>query len=369
MKDNKNKKNFSEEDSVSTGSVGGKSFPDLESTGEHSSEEDTFDETGSRSVEEVFSENQSVSKSRELSISGTHMETTRLIGLTEDNTAQIQLNKASQAPAALTVLVGPEDLIGVSWPIEKAVTTVGRSASLSDIHIAHTSISRSHFQLLQEEDRIFIMDLKSTNKTFVDNRVLKPYEKEQLRNHDQIRSGNLIFKFFEPGQLEILSTAMMRDQTQTDPLTGLANRRALTARGPEFFKRSKFLCLILFDVDKFKEINDTYGHMAGDLVLKQLSSLVMTLVREGDMLFRYGGDEFCLFTRTPFDIAKSISERICHTVEKHQFIYEKKKLPVTISVGAAARSSQDKKWEEIYKRADEASYEAKQAGRNQVRFK
>ena len=360
MKDDKNKKKFSEDDSVNTGNIKEDSFSDTGSMGE------------GHPLEEIFSEDQSISGSsagREVSISGTHMEATRLIGLTEDNTAQIQLNKASQAPAALTVLVGPEDLVGVSWPLEKAVTTVGRSASLSDIHIAHTSISRSHFQLLQEEERIFVMDLKSTNKTFVDNRPLKPYEKELLRNHDQIRSGNLIFKFFEPGQLEILSTAMMRDKAQTDSLTGLANRRALNIRGPEFFRKSKSLCLILFDVDKFKNINDTYGHMAGDLVLKQLSSLVMTLVREGDMLFRYGGDEFCLFTRTPSHIAKNISERICHTVEKYQFIYEDKKLPVTISVGAAARTSQDKKWEDIYKRADEASYEAKQAGRNQARFK
>ena len=325
---------------------------------------------------ETVSENDSVNESsyheesfsNSQSVSGSHMEQTKSVEFTEDNTAQIQLNKASQSPAALTVLVGPEDLIGISWPIEKAVTTIGRSSSLSDIRIAHTSISRSHFQLIREEDRIFVTDLKSTNKTCINNRELKPYEKVLLKNNDQIRSGNVIFKFFKSGQLEILSTALMLDKVQTDPLTGLANRRALDGKGPEFFRKSKSLCLILFDVDKFKEINDTYGHLAGDSVLKQLSKLVMDLVREGDMLFRYGGDEFCLFTRTPFAIAKNISERICQTVEKHQFLFEGKKLPVTISVGAAARSSEDKRWEDIYKRADEASYKAKQAGRNQAWF-
>ena len=344
---------------------------------QNSSEEKALPEKDSKvkinPKEKSFSEDKSVTKnsmSKEVSVIGAYMETTKFIKLSEDNTAQIQLNKASQAPAALTVLVGPEDMIGVSWPIEKAVTTVGRSASLSDIHISHTSISRSHFQLLQEDDRIFVMDLKSTNKTFIDNRELKPYEKAILRNNDQIRSGNIIFKFFEPGQLEIFSTTLMRDKAQTDSLTDLANRRALDMRGPEFFRKSKSLCLILFDVDKFKNINDTYGHLAGDYVLKELSSLVMALVREGDMLFRCGGDEFCLFTRTPFDVAKNISERICHTVEKHQFIYEKQTLPVTISVGVATRTpKEDKKWEDVYKRADEASYEAKQAGRNQARFK
>ncbi|MCY4512120.1 MAG: FHA domain-containing protein, partial [Bdellovibrionales bacterium] len=138
------------------------------SVSQNSSEENTFSEKDSvvekSSTENTFSEDKSVGKksiSKEVSVSGTYMETTRFIDLSEDNTAQIQLNKASQAPAALTVLVGPEDMIGVSWPIEKAVTTIGRSASLADIHISHTSISRSHFQLLQEDDRIFVMDLKS----------------------------------------------------------------------------------------------------------------------------------------------------------------------------------------------------------------
>lgn len=332
--------------------------------------------TEDKTPEKVVLENDSIDESsysegsfsESKSISVSQMEQTKSVEFTTDNTAQVQLNKASQAPAALTVLVGPEDMIGVSWPIKKAVTTVGRSSSLSDIRIAHTSVSRSHFQLVQEGNQIFIMDLKSTNKTFVNNQELKPYDRVHLKNNDQIRSGNVIFKFFESGQLEIFSTALMLDKVQTDPLTDLANRRALDKKGPEFFRKSKSLCLILFDVDKFKEINDTYGHLAGDDVLKQLSTLVMALVREGDMLFRYGGDEFCLFTRTPLDIAKSISERICRTVEKYQFLFEGKPLPVTVSVGVAARSPEDKKWEDVYKRADGASYKAKQAGRNRVWF-
>ena len=302
------------------------------------------------------------------SISGSYREDTQFIDLREENTAQMQLKKATRSPAALSVLVGPEDLIGASWPIEKAVMTIGRSSSLSDIYIVHASISRSHFQLIQDKDQIYIMDLKSTNKTFVDNQELKPYEKTLLKNGMQIRSGSIIFKFFEPGQLETFSTTLMQDKAQTDALTGLANRRALERKGPEFFLKNKSLCLILFDVDKFKDINDTYGHLAGDSVLKQLSGLVMTLIREGDMLFRYGGDEFCLFTKAPFDIAKDISERICRKVEKSSFVYEGKDVSVTISVGAATRAPEDKKWEDIYKRADEASYRAKQAGRNQARF-
>ena len=324
--------------------------PALEEAAENGGEED----------ENSFLENKSVS--------GSYREDTQFIDLREENTAQIQLKKATRSPAALSILVGPEDLIGASWPIEKAVMTIGRSSSLSDIYIVHASISRSHFQLIQDEGRIYIMDLKSTNKTFVDNQELKSYEKTLLKNGMQIRAGNIIFKFFGPGRLETFSTTLMQDKALTDALTGLANRRALERKGPEFFLKNKSLCLILFDVDKFKDINDTYGHLAGDGVLKELSGLVMTLVREGDMLFRYGGDEFCLFTKASFDIAKNISERICRKVEKHSFVYEGKDMSVTISVGAATRVSEDRKWEDIYKRADEASYRAKQAGRNQARF-
>ena len=294
------------------------------------------------------------------------VEKTQSVNLREDKTMQIQLDQARQTPAALTVLAGPDDFLGISWSLDRVITTVGRSPSVSDIFISHLSLSRSHFQLLQKGEEVCVMDLKSTNGTFVGDQRLEPHKKIPLKNHAQIRAGNVIFKFFEAGQLETFSSSRALSKAQTDSLTGLANRRALDIRGRELFMRYRSLCLIGFDVDKFKEINDTYGHLAGDSVLRQLSEKLSVLVRGGDMLFRYGGDEFCFFVNTPLSKAKQMAQRICDIVKNHKFSFEGKTLSVTVSVGVAGRSPEDKKWEDIYKRADKIFYQAKQSGKNRV---
>ena len=131
--------------------------------------------------------------------------------------------------------------------------------------------------------------------------------------------------------------------------------------------KKKVLCLILFDVDNFKHINDTYGHLAGDFVLQSLSKIVRGLIREGDMLFRYGGDEFCLFTPSLPDRARDIAERIRRTIEKQTFVYEGRQINVTVSLGVGVRVPEDKNWKAVCARADKAFYKAKKAGRNQVK--
>ena len=244
---------------------------------------------------------------------------------------------------------------------------VGRSKRLSDIVIPHTSISKSHFQLVQKSDEIYVIDLNSTNNTFLNNRKLAPFRQEILTDNSQIRAGNVIFKFLAQGHIEVLSAHHMLNKAHIDSLTGAANRMALDKKGPEYFERKDLLCIILFDVDNFKFINDTYGHLAGDFVLRTLSHLVRGLIREGDMLFRYGGDEFCLFTPSSLDSAKQIAERVRKVIEKHSFVYEEKKMKVTVSLGVASRFPEDKTWQAVCERADKAFYEAKRAGRNQVK--
>ena len=293
---------------------------------------------------------------------------TVFVDINESDTVKIQLNKVNEISASLMLLMGSEELIGMSWNLCKSITTVGRSARLSDIYIQHPSISKSHFQIIKEDDKLYIIDLKSTNKTYLNEEELIPYKKMLVKNNDQIRSGSVIFKFLEAGQLESLSMAHMRDKAQTDFLTGLANRHALKVQGKEKFMTSRTFCLILFDVDCFKDINDTYGHLAGDFVLKEMSQLILQLVRDGDIVFRYGGDEFCVFSESPPSVAQTIAERIRYEVEKHEFLFENTKIPVTVSIGYSSRVLKDKKWEDVYKRADKAFYKAKKSGRNKVKF-
>ena len=285
----------------------------------------------------------------------------------DNNTARRQIEKAKDNPASLVLLVGPSEFIGFYWSIVKPVVIIGRSKRLSDIVIPHTSVSKTHFQVVQKSDDIFIIDLNSTNNTFVNDKKLVPFRQEALKNNAQIRAGNIIFKFLAQGHIELFSTRHILNKAHIDSLTGAANRMALEKKGPEYFKQKEVLSIILFDLDNFKFINDTYGHLAGDFVLQTLSKVVRMLIREGDMLFRYGGDEFCLFTPSMPDSAKDIAERIRQVIEKHSFVYKGQKMAVTVSLGVGVRFPEDKNWKDVCSRADKAFYEAKKSGRNRVK--
>lgn len=284
----------------------------------------------------------------------------------DKHTVNIQMEQAKDHPPSLVLLMGPSEFIGFYWPIEQPVAVVGRSRRLADILIPHTSISKSHFQLAQKSDNIYIIDLNSTNHTYLDNKKLIPFRRQILKNNAQIRAGNVIFKFLSRGHIELFSTQHILNKAHIDSLTGAANRLALEKKGPEYFKERESFCLILFDIDNFKYINDTYGHLSGDFVLRTVSEAVRSLIREGDMLFRYGGDEFCLLTPSAPKNAKQIAERIRKTIQKYSFVHKGQKIKVTISLGVSSRFPEDENWKNICDRADKAFYKAKKAGRNRV---
>ncbi len=128
------------------------------------------------------------------------------------------------------------------------------------------------------------------------------------------------------------------------------------------------LSLIMFDIDHFKKINDTYGHQAGDFVLKELAVTVKNSIRQADIFGRYGGEEFivCL-PETKVEKALHSAERIRKAVEEKEFMYEGKKIPVTISLGVASfKQMPEDKVSRFIKDADEALYFSKEHGRNQV---
>jgi diguanylate cyclase (GGDEF)-like protein len=122
----------------------------------------------------------------------------------------------------------------------------------------------------------------------------------------------------------------------------------------------------MIDVDKFKVINDRYGHQAGDYVLKALAKLMMQLNRNTDHLFRYGGEEFVvILNHTLAQGALFVGERMREQIEQNDFIYQGVKIPVTISIGISIFQKQDSA-KELFTRADTALYTAKKSGRNQV---
>jgi diguanylate cyclase (GGDEF)-like protein len=160
--------------------------------------------------------------------------------------------------------------------------------------------------------------------------------------------------------------------SRTDALTGLDNRRYLEERLAEAFEHARRLsepfALLMVDLDKFKSVNDTYGHQAGDAVLQQLAEVLRGQAREIDRIGRYGGEEFMLLLPgTTLHAAQHLAERVRHAVEAHTFTYPGGTLRRTLSAGVAgwphARLATT---DALVKAADDALYVAKDLGRNRV---
>jgi diguanylate cyclase (GGDEF)-like protein len=155
-----------------------------------------------------------------------------------------------------------------------------------------------------------------------------------------------------------------------DPVTGIQNRAALnTAMDREIslaHRHSAPLSVIMVDIDSFKKVNDSYGHLAGDAVLRVLAECLSQCVRGGDIVFRYGGEEFTvLLSNTDQAGAKLLADRIRTAVEKLQIRYDCLDIGITASLGVASFAPGDSA-EGLLKRADQALYQAKQSGRNRV---
>ena len=160
------------------------------------------------------------------------------------------------------------------------------------------------------------------------------------------------------------------EKAHRDPVTGVNNRTAMDSALVQEINLAKRhavpLSIIIFDLDKFKQINDTYGHIAGDAILKRVAECMSACVRGSDVIYRYGGEEFVVLLRnTKKPGAKLLAERIRKAIESMHFNYEELKIKITVSAGLAAFRKNDSV-ESFLARCDEALYKAKQSGRNCV---
>jgi diguanylate cyclase (GGDEF)-like protein len=279
----------------------------------------------------------------------------------------------SRIPAATAELSGTLTRIdgpnaGRVIALRSEQLTIGRSPR-ADLHLAEEGVSRKHARICWANDAYMLEDLASQNGTFVWS---KPVTAVQLRQGDLIRIGpvaTLRFCWMDEHQKNLLEE--LYESSVRDPLTGAFNRRHFSERLEAelaYAKRhSAALSLLLLDIDYFKKINDTYGHLEGDRVLRELTRACFQGLRTEDMFARYGGEEFAVLLRgVPLAGAARAAERLRIAIAESVFVGQPP-LSVSVSIGCASLECIPEGTSGAFIHvADQRLYEAKQAGRGRV---
>ena len=287
----------------------------------------------------------------------------------------IQIDVKPEAPPAaarrgvLTVIAGPRP--GMILPIGEGELSVGRSEE-ANVALDDESLSRRHARFFARDGRCFVEDLGSTNGTFVDGaRASGPVS---LEDGQRVQLGlSTVLRFSLQDEAELEATRRLYEATVRDPLTGVFNRHYLDEClrvELSYAKRHGTSLSILFvDADHFKRVNDTYGHAAGDEVLRRLAAFLRDALRTEDVVARFGGEEFVLVLRGIDAVGVlAVAERIRAGTEALRIAHEGRPIPVTVSVGVATQSPEREfaTSEELVATADGALYQAKAAGRNRI---
>lgn len=270
--------------------------------------------------------------------------------------------------ASLIVLSGGE--IGREIELSEKVLILGRSVR-ADIRIPAKSVSRKHVRIAlveKDADRYYeITDLDSRNGTRVNNHLIKT---ARLEDGDKVHMGEVLFKFLLQDPLESRFHQDVHRLIHYDQLTGLLNMDAFWRRiEAEMHKRpERPFSLAMTDLDGLKRVNDTYGHLAGRMVVREMGRIMRKCLRDKDYGGLYGGDEAVLLhTEMRIEEAVQAAERLRERIEKHTFGYKGQSFHITISQGLAEWPRHGETPDDLIGAADGALYAAKAAGRNCVK--
>ncbi len=272
---------------------------------------------------------------------------------------------AAEQSALLLVLSGTR--LGHRLVLGDARIDIGRG-STAGLILDADSVSRKHARIERFGGGHKLVDCGSTNGTYVNGVRMREHI---LKDGDRIGIGKALLKYMAGGNIEGAYHEEIQRLMRFDPLTNVSNKRhfeeslrlgVFTSAGA-----GKPLSLIVYDLDFFKKVNDTHGHMAGDAVLCAATAAVQDVLLPGELLGRVGGEEFavlCEEAELPFALARA--EAIREAVAREPFAFEDKKLSVTVSAGVAQLQAGEEA-EGLFDRADGQLYLAKGAGRNCVR--
>jgi len=272
----------------------------------------------------------------------------------------------SRDRAYVIVIAGPN--VGEMFQVS-GLTEIGRGQEVA-IRIHDSEISRRHARLVTKAGNVVVEDLGSTNGTFVNGEAI---ESVALADGDKIQVGTTtILKFSYHDDLDEQFQRHMYEAALRDGLTGAYNKKFLSDRLESelaYARRHQSpLSLVLLDLDHFKKVNDTHGHLAGDYVLRAMAKGINDSVRKEDVFARYGGEEAAILSRG-IDSGGAVlfAKRLRHWIEMFPFVYEGTRLVVTASLGVATYPDLPvEEGDALVQKADEALYAAKEGGRNQV---
>ncbi|MFQ3593460.1 MAG: GGDEF domain-containing protein [Gemmataceae bacterium] len=288
---------------------------------------------------------------------------------TADTLCTLPRVKTSLGDEACVVHIYPSGPnMGRRYPLSHSASTIiGRSAECS-IQIDDHSVSRRHARIDPTPEGYIASDLGSTNGTYVND---TPCERMILKDGDYVRVGNCIYRFLAGGNIEAEYHEEIYRLAIIDGLTEIPNKRYLM----EFLNRelarssrhSRPLSLLVFDIDHFKRINDTHGHLCGDYVLREMAHRLREGIRAEELFARYGGEEFVIvLPETELEEAIVVAERVRSLVAEGPFRFDEQMFAVTISIGVASTCGETIDPVELISKADDKLYEAKRLGRNRV---
>lgn len=246
---------------------------------------------------------------------------------------------------------------------------LGRSMSVEVPLPEVLSISRRHARLEYNGRQVTLRDLGSTNGTYVNGGLIE--KPTVLRSGDRFQVAGVHFKFLHERDPEHAYYETIYHLVTRDGLTEIYNKRKYDEEAEREFARAlrheRPLSLIMFDLDDFKDINDSYGHLCGDFVLKQVTQTARELLRPEQVFARVGGDEFVILTpETGLDGARKLAEKLCRKIDSLDYTYSEFSVNVSCSFGVASLEHGMSEPNDLYDAADQELIAAKRNGRNQV---
>jgi two-component system, cell cycle response regulator len=266
-------------------------------------------------------------------------------------------------------------------PLERDEVILGRALE-ADVRVNDARASRMHARIRIEHDaetdaaRYRLTDLGSTNGTLLNG---QPVADAFLQNGDKLTIGEHLIRFDLLDDLDREFQRQLYRLIAHDELTGLLTSKSffseLRREAARAENEGRPFCVLMMDLDHFKRVNDTYGHLVGSQTLEEIGGLITRALRMGDVAARFGGEEFAAFLLDA-DCAQALvaAERVRTAIEEHAFAAtrhgsspeENRTLHLTISIGVAAYPDDARDPIELIELADTALYHAKQSGRNRV---